>query len=172
MGTESGGSSESLEIRRSPENPFERGIEVRGDRNVEDAAERENYWLAEMGITPEGIERLKQYPANADVSTEYLIYDLLYAKLIEKGAEWSSPKKTRVRNLLGMMRVVGYPNMTEEDKTTLIESACVGNMTTLQYEITQDAVSDVRWIWRTFGLQVPTQGVGRGILESQTPRSQ
>ena len=166
MGIEGGGRVESFDRRRSPEDPFGRGIKARDDYSPDETDENENYWLGQMGIIPETINGLRQYPANTDSSTEYLIYDFLYAKLVEGGAEWGAPKKARVRNLLGVMRLVGYPNMTETDQATLVESAHVANMDTLQYEITPDAVSDVRWIWRTFGLQVPQAAIGQGILEA------
>lgn len=172
MSEKGGGRFESFDWRRSSEDPFGRGSGLRGDRAVEDSAERENYWLAGIGVTPETLERIREYPANAENSTEYLLYTLLYSKLIEEGGDWDPSKKTRVRNLLGILRVVGYPNMTEEDQTMLVESASGGHMVASRYEITPDAVSDVRWIWGTFGLQRPTEGMGVEILgqPSSTPQ--
>lgn len=167
MGIEGGGRF-SFDRRRSPEDPFGRGIEARGDHGIEDAAERENHWLAEMGVTPETLERIREYPAYKGSSTEYLVYMLLLGKLVEGGAEWDPQRKTRVRNLVGVLRAVGFPNMTEQEQGSLRElsQATAFDMKSLQYDVTPDIVSDVRWIWGTFGLQVPQQAVGQGILEA------
>lgn len=168
MGIEGGGHFESFDRRRSPDDPYRRGIEARGNSRPEDSAERENYWLAEMGVTPETLERIRQYPAHEGSSTEYLVYMLLLGKLVEQGAEWDPQRKTHVRNLVGVLRAVGFPNMTEQEQTSLRElsQATTFDMKSLQYDVTPDIVSDIRWIWGTFELQVPQQTVGQGILET------
>lgn len=166
MGIEGGGRF-SFDRRRPSEDPFERGIEARGNPSPEDSAERENYWLAEMGVTTETLERIREYPAHEGSSTEYLVYMLLLGKLVEQGAEWDPQRKTRVRNLVGVLRAVGFTNMTEQEQISLRElsQATTFNMRELQYDVTPDTVSDVRWIWRTFGLQIPQQTKDQGILE-------
>jgi len=167
MGIEGGGGFESFDRRRSPENRYRRGIEARGNHSPEAAAERENYWLADMGVTPETLERMREFPAHKGSSTEYLVYMLLLGKLVEQGAEWDPQRRTRVRNLVGVLRAYGFPNMTEQEQGSLIElsQATTFDMRSLEYEVTPDTVPDVQWIWGTFGLQVPQHTMIQEILE-------
>lgn len=175
MGIEGGGRFESFERRQPPDDPYDKGMEAHGgDRGLEGTAERETYWLAtEMGITPEKLERIRQHPAHKESSTEHLIYMLLLGKLVEEGAEWDSQRKARVRNLVGVLRAVAFPNMTEQEQASLIElsQATTVNMRGLQYDVTPDIVSDVRWVWDTFGLKVP-QGGRLGIFEAPVAKPQ
>lgn len=172
MGIEGGGRFESLD-RKHPGDSRRRVIEARGDHSPEDAAERKNYWLAGMGVTPETLEQIRQYPAHKESSTEYLVYMLLLGKLVEEGTEWDSQRKARVRNLVGVLRAVAFSNMTEWEQSSLRElsKATTFNMRELQYDVTPDIVSDVRWIWKTLGLQVP-RGDRSVIFETPVARPQ
>ena len=87
-------------------------------------------------------------------------------KLVEEGAEWDPQRKTHVRNLVGVLRAAAYPNITKREQASLerLSQATSVNMAGIQYEVTPDVVSDMRWIWGTFGLKRPTQGIGATII--------
>lgn len=153
------------DVRRR-EDPFGRGIEARGDQRIEDAVERERDWLSDLGITPETLRRVRKYPALEGSTSEYLIYMLLLGALVEQGGEWDARRKIRVRNLIGIIRRVGYPSMTEREQGSLNElsQSPVLNITIAQSEITPSTLKDVELVWRNFGLKIP-QRTTRGVLK-------
>ncbi len=155
MGLEGGGRFDGIERRLSREDTYGRGIEPRGVNRAEDVPEREGSWLSGLGVNAETLERIRQYPAHQESSTEYLIYQLLLSKLIEGGAEWDPLKKQRVRNLIGSLRVVGLPSMTPEEQEMLREHAGAGFFASAETDINPDTIEDVKAIWSTFGLRKP-----------------
>ncbi len=57
-------------------------------------------------------------------------------------------------------------NPREQDFMRDLASATTVNWASLRTEVTPDTVADVRWVWGTFGLQVPQQAASQGILEA------
>jgi len=154
---------------------YRRGSEA--SRGSESSPEMEAHWLPGMGVSPEVIDGIREYPAYEGASKEYLIYMLLLGKLVEEGAEWDPLTKTKVRNLVGVLRLVGFPNMTDREQSGLLEVSQAVGMENIQYEINNDVVSDVKWIWKAFGLRTPKVGGAEKIFGPKTqserqPRSQ
>lgn len=89
-------------------------------------------------------------------STEFIIYELVYAKLIEQSGEWTAAQKQRVRNLLGSMRLAGLPNMHDREQAMINVHAVRGFFSKTEYEINPTTVADVRSVWSTFGLARPS----------------
>lgn len=153
MGIEGGGQFENLGVRQSEEVSQEINVEASGS---------ENYWLAEMGVTPETLERIKGYRIHEGSSAESLIYMLLIGKLVEGGAGMDPQTRTRLRNLVGIFRVLGFSNMTEQEQASIIgwSKATTFNAKNLEYDLNPDVIADVNWIWKEFGLLLPMGGVG------------
>lgn len=165
MGFEGGGRFEGRSTpgfgrRRPLEDPFERGIEARGNRGIEDAAERENpSWLSEF-INPAKLEKFKQYPAFEGHTSEWIIMDALLAILVEQGPEMDPTVRARLRNLVGILRMAFYPNMNPREQEfihDLVTKTTTVDFSALRYEITSETREDIQWIWGTFGLEIPSR---------------
>jgi len=146
-------------IESGPENHFGRGIEVRGNLGREDKTERGNTsWLSEF-INPAKLEKYRQYPALEGHTSEWIIMDALLARLVEGGPEMDSTVKTRLRNLVGILRMTFYPNMNQREQEfirDLVAKTTTVDFSALQYEVTPEIREDVQWIWETFDLEVPS----------------
>jgi hypothetical protein len=158
MSIESGG---RFEQPYNSEDPFSRGIEARDNHGVEDDAERENpHWLNGI-VSPESIERAKQYPLCEGWSVEQLIYQRLLGVLVESGPELNPTIRKRLRNLVGVFRMAAFSNMTPREQQSVVEwsQTTTFDATSLEYEINKDAIDDIRHLCQTFGLQVPPREV-------------
>lgn len=144
--------------RYSAEDPYLKGIEVCGDHRIEDDQERENSsWLSTF-VSPEMIDRAREYPAHEKSSTEWLIYQRLLGVLVETGPELDPVIRKRLRNLVGVFRMAMFSNLNpwEQDSVMQWSKATTFDTSALEYTINQEAVEDIQWTWRTFELQVPT----------------
>lgn len=156
MGAEGGGGFEGrvrgrIAIGASPE----RGLE-------------ETSWISGI-INPEKLKRYREYPALEGHSTEWIIMEALLARLVEQGPDMDPEVRARLRNLVGILRAAFYPNMDQREQEIvhdLITRTTSVDFSSLQYEVTPEASEDIRWFWRTFGLQVPSRDQVRGLPES------
>lgn len=141
---------------------------ARGYR-VENAAEAENRsWIADI-IDPAKLERLRQHPALAEHSDEWIIMEALLGKLVEGGAEMDPLQKARLGNLVGVLRALFYPNMNQREQEfmhDLVTKSTV-DFSKLEFQVTSETREDVRYIWRTFGLEVPPTRSGLTSLDTQ-----
>lgn len=150
----------------NPEDPYGRGIEASGRFGIEDQPERENlHWLAGI-INPEKVEKARDYPLCESWSDEYIVYQFLLGHLVESGGDMSPTGKARLRNLVGVHRVAIFPNLTQDEQESLIEwsQATTFDAKSLEYEINDDAIEDIRWLWDTFNFTVPDQSETRRLL--------
>ncbi len=143
--------------RKNPENPFGRGIEPRGNQGVEGSVEREFSWLSQY-LSPELIEKIGQYSAFEGSSNEWLIYQRLLGVLVETGPGLDPSIRVRLRNLVGVLRLTMYQNLKPQEQHSIDEwsQATTFDVRSLTYEINTEVTEDIRWIWGTFSLEVPT----------------
>jgi len=109
-------------------------------------------------VNPELLERISQYPALEGRSDEWLIYQRLYGVLVETGPELDPNTRARLRNLIGVMRLAMFPNLNPMEQESLLElsRATSFDMSALEYDVDPEAIEDIRWLWGTFELRVPT----------------
>ena len=164
MGIEGGG--RSSEYPEMPRRTSEGGFESYERRRLEERAGQPERWISEI-ISPEKLKRIREHPAYEGHTTEWIIMEALLAKLVEQGPEMDLATRAQLRNLVSTFRALMIPNLnsTEQDFMRDLARSTTVNWTSLRIEVTPDTVEDIRWIWRTFGLQVP-HGAGRGILEA------
>jgi hypothetical protein len=157
---------DSWEEKSNPEDPYGRGIEPRGNHGAEDDAERENsYWLSGF-VSQEQLERIREYPAHKDSSSEWLIYQTLLGRLVETGPELNPTVRARLRNLVSGMRVVMFPNLQPHEQQSLIEwsQATTFDVSKIEIHIDLDLREDLGWIWNTFGLDTPSNPSSQQLL--------
>jgi len=127
---------------------------------VEDGAEKENSsWLSGI-INPAKLEEIRRYPAYEGHSDEWIIMESLLANLVEKGPEMDPVIKARLHNLVGVLRMAFYPNMTEEEQRfmyNLMTQTTTVDFARLSYTVTPETREDIQWIWSTFGLTIPLE---------------
>lgn len=157
MGVEGGGSSHP-DYRRTPENFG--NVESGFGRSIEPRPETESEsWLSGI-IDPEKLARFREYPALAEHSDEWIIMEALLGRLVEHGAEMNPAIRTRLRNLVGVLRMAFYPNMQEREQRfvrDLLTQTTTVDFSSLTYDVNTELHEDMRWIWGTFGLDVPTE---------------
>lgn len=114
-------------------------------------------WLSRL-VNTETLGRIGQYPALEGRSDEWLIYQRLYGVLVESGSELDPNTQARLRNLIGVMRLAMFPNLNPMEQESLLglSRATSFDMSAVQYDVDPEAIEDIRWLWRTFGLRVPT----------------
>lgn len=124
-------------------------------------------WLSEYGfISPEKLERCKQHPASEGHTPERIIMDALLSRLIEEGPELNPTIRARLRNLVGILRIVFFPNMNQQEQESilnLVTRTTTVDFSSLQYEVTPETIEDVQWIWDTFGLSIPYASSARSL---------
>lgn len=151
---------------RSSEDSFERGIEAKEEARIEGPLGSENpSWLAEI-LGFDRVGRISQYPAYVESSREWVILEILQADLVEKGADMDPLKQAHLRNLVGILRMVFYPNMNKEEQgfiRDLMTETTTVDFSSLRYYVTPEAREDVQWIWRTFSLNTPSGQQTRGL---------
>ena len=155
--------------RQHPEDPYGRGIEAVGRTGIEGAIERDGqFWLARI-LSRESIERAKGYSLYEGASTEWIIYDRLLAEKVEKGPELPPHIRQRLSNLIGLLRIAMYPNLTPQEQESLQQRAGATSvdMKSLQPEINDEAREDLQWIWATFNLNRPENNP-TGLLPGKT----
>jgi len=122
---------------------------------IEEEGGEGSSWLAEL-VSPSRLERVRNYPAYAEGSAEYALFAILEADLNEKGAAMDPAKRARLRNLVGVLRMVFYPNLPAKERGYSDYVLGQVDLSTTTYEVTKETRNDVRWIYETFGL-IPTR---------------
>lgn len=126
-------------------------------RISEEGLEKETLsWLSDI-ISPQLVERAREYPACKDWSAEQHIYQRLLGVLVESGPELNPHIRQRLRNLVGIFRAAAFPNMTPNEQQSIIQwsQATTFDVSKLEYELDDNIIEDIQWLWRTFNLRVP-----------------
>lgn len=113
-------------------------------------------WLAGI-IDPEKFDHIRQYPAYEGHTPEWVIMDILLAKLIEQGAEMSSIARQRLRSLTAAFRMMVVPNLNSREQKFMKElgAATTVDWSKIEVEVTPELTEDIQWVWKTFELRVP-----------------
>jgi hypothetical protein len=118
-------------------------------------------------IDPKKLEMLKLFPTYEGHSTEYIIMQTLLAKKVESGPGMDPDLRARLSNLITAFRIINFPNLTPEEQSSMryLASAKGINWPELRVdEINPELTEDVRWIWNTFNLKIPTNDNSRRLL--------
>lgn len=146
-----------FERRFNPEDPYQKGIEASGKYGIEGNTEKEAYfWLSTL-LDPRKIAEAKSYPASAEWSTERCILELMIGVLVESGPELNPDIKKRLKNLIGIFRIVAFLNMKPTEQEFLNRWAQSVKAGQFEYLLTPETIEDIEWIWRIFNLSVPEQ---------------
>ena len=108
----------------------------------------------ERFITPEMIILAQE---GSEHTPEYLILDRLIGVLVESGPELDFLIKKQLRNLVGIIRILAFQNMSQEEQVFEIEWAQSVNASSFQYEITPEVEQELKRIWQRFNLTNPLE---------------
>jgi len=131
------------------------GFEGANRRALETPIERES-WIAGI-IDPERLDHIRQYPAYEGHTPEWVIMDVLLAKLVEHGAEMNPMAKQRLRSLVAALRIMIIPNLNPQEQEFMKElgAATTIDWSKIEVEVTPELTEDIRWVWKTLGLRIP-----------------